>query len=92
MYDRCNSRFEVTVGPGPVKTLPAGRLSTKSRLIQPNVSNSSISRIHVNTWEYKDHANWMDKIHPGDVISVHAIGGYMKNVVDFVRMDIYCAW
>ena len=69
------------------------RPTLKHHLIQHNISNSPISQIHVNTWEYKDHAEWMDKIHPGDQIVVHAIGGLkQKIVVKYVRVDVYCAW
>ena len=62
------------------------------RLLQQNIASSPISRIHVNTWEYQDHAEWMNQIHPGDQIAVHAIGGeFESNIVDFVQMDIYYA-
>ena len=64
------------------------------RLLQQNVGSSPISRIHVNTWEYKDHSEWMDQIYPGDQIVVNAIGSQhssIENVVELVRMDIYCA-
>ena len=70
------------------------RPTLEHRRIQDNVTNSPISRIHVNTWEYKDHSEWMDQIYPGDQIVVNAIGSYdgsIVNVVEFVRMDIYCA-
>ena len=80
----------------PTETPPTSRPSPKPRLIQRNAqakSPVSPSRIHVNTWEYKDHADWMNEIHPGDLISVDTQAGWpRKNVVDFVRMDIYCAW
>lgn len=89
-YHPINSQFEVKVIPTETST---GRASLQPRVIQCNVSDSSISQIHVNTWEYKDHADWMNEIHPGDLISVQAKGGvYGNNVVDFVRMDIYSAW
>lgn len=64
-------------------------------LIHHNVCDSQapVSRIHVNTWEYTDLAEWMDELHPGDSIVVHAINGqFSQNIVDFVRMDVYCAW
>ena len=62
-------------------------------LIQLNVCHSPISRIHVNTWEYEDHTEWMDEIHPGDEIVVYAIRGlWGTNVVQFARIDVYCAW
>ena len=74
-------------------TSPTGSRYLKPRLVQLNVSNSPISRIHVNTWEGKDHGDWMNEVHPGDLISVHAMAEVLKNnVVDFTRIDIYCAW
>ena len=86
-----SSRFEVAINPSQNSPIHEHRF--KRRVIQYNVSNSPISRIHVNTWEYKDHAKWMDEIHPGDEIVVHAVRPTgVINVVEFVRMDIYCAW
>ena len=96
MYKSYNSRLKVAVTPTKTspttQTSPTMRPTLKHCLIQSNISHSCISQIHVNTWEYKDHAEWMDQIHPGDQIAVHAIGGeFESNIVDFVQIDIYYA-
>ena len=77
----------------PAQTSSTTRPPLEQQVIQTNVTYSPISRVHVNTWEYKDHTEWMDKIHPGDEIALLATGNYpYTNVIEFARIDVYCAW
>ena len=88
-----NSWFDVTITPAKFSSPNRTAESPKPRLVQRNVSNTSISRIYVNTWERKDHVEWMDGIYPGDQIGVHGISGWhADNTIELVRIDVYCAW
>ena len=75
---------------------------TKCQVLSPRVLQRLMvpcldSRIHVNTWNYKEHADWMKHIKPGHTITVSARHHFQRplfieSIVSFIRIDVYCAW
>lgn len=65
---------------------------------QDNVHASWQSRDHTNTWDVRDPIPWITEwlrgLEVGDVVEVFAMAKYpgWKNYVEFVEVELHCAW